>query len=261
MCKTNVSVDSENSPHNDSHPRLGVGAFPHTRWSLVSRVRGGGEGEDRALDQICRAYWEPLYAFARRQGMGVEDAQDATQGFFAHLIGNQTLHAADQNRGKLRTFLLSSFTHFLGDERDKRQAWKRGGRTETISFDAIAAEERYQLEPAQASTAEILYHRRWALTLLSGALASLEKERRDAGRESEMEVLRSFLDASESTTGPSYEQAAAKLGWTVNATRVAVHRLRLRYRHILEDQVAATLGDEDPAAVREELLALLAALS
>ncbi|MCU0749785.1 MAG: hypothetical protein MUF13_09605 [Akkermansiaceae bacterium] len=256
-----MSLDSANFSHDDSGARPGVGAFPHTRWSLVSRIRGGGEGEDRALDQICRAYWEPLYAFARRQGLAVEDAQDATQGFFAHLIGNQTLHAADENRGKLRTFLLASFTNFLSDERDKRDAWRRGGRTETISFDAIAAEERYQLEPAQASTAEILYHRRWALTLLSGALADLEKERRNGGRDKEMEILRGFLDASESASGLSYEEAAAKLGWTVNATRVAVHRLRLRYRQILQDQVAATLGDEDPAAVREELLALLAALS
>ena len=237
------------------------GAFPPTRWSLVVTARGreeNGAQAFEALGHLCRIYWYPLYAFARRQGWNVEDAQDLTQEFFARLIKKETLHEADRERGRLRTFLLSCFTYFLADARDQRNAWRRGGRTEIVTLEA---EECYASEAGHELTPERLFNRRWALTLLQQALDALALERAESGREHEMQVLLGFLDASGASGGADYEKAAAELGWTVNATRVAVHRLRLRYRQVLHDQVAATLESENPAMVKEEMQALLAALA
>ncbi len=237
------------------------GAFPATRWSLVSSVRArqGDEPQAaRALEHLCGIYWYPLYAFARRQGLSTEDAQDATQGFFERLIDKQTLHAADRERGRMRTFLLAAFGHFLADERDRRNAWRRGGRAEIVPLDAG---ERYEVEAEHELTPERHFNRQWALAVLQQALVTLQKERSLAGREREMTELYGFLDASVSGAETSYENAAAALGWSVNTTRVAVHRLRLRYRQLLKDQIAATLEKEDPAMVREEMQALLAALA
>lgn len=236
-------------------------AFPATRWSLVSMVRmprGDQAQAALALEHLCRSYWFPLYAFARRQGLGTEDAQDATQGFFERIIDKETFHAADRERGRLRTFLLAAFGHFLADERDRRLAWRRGGRAEIVSMDAS---ERYDAEADMELTPERYFNRQWALAVLQQTLETLENERILAGREREWSVLRGFLDASGAGGEMAYEDAAASLGWSVNATRVAVHRLRLRYRQILQDQVAATLENEDPAMVREEMQALLAALA
>jgi DNA-directed RNA polymerase specialized sigma24 family protein len=238
--------------------------FPDTRWSMVSAIRHRAEDGPRAeeaLASICQRYWYPLYAFARRQSLDTEDAQDATQGFFAKLIEKESLGAADPERGRLRTFLLAAFKHFLADARDHRNRWRRGGRTETVSFDAVGAEERYSAEPRDDSTPDRLFHRRWALTILQRALDTLETERAAAGRAAEMEVLRPFLDASGGSGESSYIGAAQALGWPVNSTRVAVHRLRQRYRRVLQDQVAATLENEDPALIEDEMRALLAALA
>jgi RNA polymerase sigma-70 factor (ECF subfamily) len=236
------------------------GAFPATRWSLVSSVRarsGDDPQASRALEHLCGIYWYPLYAFARRQGLGPEDAQDATQGFFARLIDKESLHAADRERGRLRTFLLSAFSRFLSDERDRKNAWRRGGRAEIVPLDNG---DLCLGEPHDELTPERHFNRQWALTVLQQALDTLERERAEAGREREMTVLRGFLDAS-ADGGGDYERAATALGWSVNATRVAVHRLRLRYRQLLQDQVAATLEKEDPASVKDEMQALLAALA
>ena len=259
-----MSVDADSSmpddPPTDAKP-VDRGAFPATRWSLVSSVRAKSGDDPRAfqaLEHLCRTYWEPLYAFARRQGLGPEDAQDATQGFFARLIDKETFRAADRERGRLRTFLLSAFDHFLSDERDKKNAWRRGGRAEIVPLDAG---DHCAGEPCDELTPERQFNRQWALAVLQEALNTLERERALAGREREMTVLRGFLDASGDGGGQAYEEAAMALGWSLNATRVAVHRLRLRYRQLLQDQVAATLESEDPATVKDEMQALLEALA
>jgi len=241
-----------------SSPHHGGGGFPATRWTLVDTLRqSDSKATDAALEALCQGYWYPLYTFARRQGLGTEDAQDATQGFFARLIDKETFCAADRERGKLRTFLLAAFGHFLADERDHRQAWRRGGRAEIVPLDAL---DRCDAEPGHELTPEHHFNRQWALAVLKQALDTLERERTLAGREREMTVLRGFLDAS-GGSGTTYEDAATALGWSVNATRVAVHRLRLRYRQLLQDQVAATLESEDPVMVKDEMQALLAALA
>lgn len=238
--------------------------FPETRWSMVSAIRHRAEDGPRAeeaMAAICTHYWYPLYAFARRQSLSTEDAQDATQGFFAKLIEKESLSAADPERGRLRTFLLASFKYFLADARDRQNRWRRGGRVQIVSFDAVSAEERYIAEPRDDVTPERLFHRQWALTMLQRALETLEAERSAAGRAVEMETLRPFLDASGGSGEAAYLESAQALGWSVNSTRVAVHRLRQRYRRVLQDLIASTLENEDPAVVEDEMRALLAALT
>lgn len=242
---------------HDAHPA----EFPQTRWSMIAAVRHQSAEAPQALEAICRAYWWPLYAFARRSGMGAEDAQDAVQGFFAALIEREALGRADPERGRLRTFLLSAFKNHMADDHDRRTAWRRGGRTQTLSIDELSAEERYRAEPADTATPDRLFERQWALTLLQRALDVLAAERNAAGRGAEMAVLRPFLDASGASGASAYTEAANALGMSESNTRVAVHRLRHRYRKVLQEVIAATLENEDPAAVEEEMRALLAALS
>ena len=242
-------------------PAKSAAAFRTTRWSVVARAAEPAHPHMRtALADLCGAYWPPLYAFARRLGHSPPDAEDFTQGFFAFLIEKNTLAAADPARGKLRTFLLAAFQHHIADAAKREHALKRGGGTQFVNLDRAAEEEGHAFEPSDRETPETLYHRRWALLLLERALDQLEAERTSAGHGAEVEVLRPFL----SLTVPgaaTYEEAARQLGWEVNAARVAVCRLRARYREVLLDLVAATLHDEDPAAVEAEMRELLAALA
>jgi RNA polymerase sigma factor (sigma-70 family) len=212
------------------------------------------------MAEMCNDYWPPLYAFARRLGRSPHDAEDLTQSFFAALIEKNTLSTAEQSRGKLRTFLLAAFQHHIADAARREHALKRGGRAEVLSLDYAAAEEWFACEPAERETPETLYHRRWAMLLLEGALDALEAERAAAGQAATMQVLRPFLSLTVSGAA-TYEEAAKQLGWTLNAARVAVFRLRARYRELLLDLVAATLDDENSSTVEAEMRELLVALS
>ena len=241
-------------------PAKPAAAFRTTRWSVVARAAEPAHPQARAaLADLCGDYWPPLYAFARHLGHAPQDAEDFTQGFFAFLIEKNTLAAADPSRGKLRTFLLAAFQHHIADAAKRAHALKRGGGAWTVSFDRVAEEEGHLFEPSERETPETLYHRRWALLLLERALDLLESERASAGHGAEVEVLRPFLSLTVSGAA-TYADAATRLGWTVNAARVAVFRLRTRYREVLLDLVAATLHDETPAAVDAEMRELLAAL-
>lgn len=236
-------------------------AFRTTRWSRVARAASPAQPHGpTALAEMCQDYWPPLYAFARRLGRSPPDAEDLTQGFFAALIEKNTLAAAEPSRGKLRTFLLAAFQHHIADMAKREHALKRGGAAETLSIDAAEAEEWFACEPAERETPETLYHRRWAMLLLERALDQLETERAAAGQGAEVAVLRTFLSLTVSGAA-TYDEAATKLGWTLNATRVAVFRLRARYRELLLNLVAATLDDENPSTVEDEMRELLAALS
>lgn len=236
-------------------------AFRTTRWSVVARAAAPTHPLAAvALAEMCQAYWPPLYAFARRLGRSPHDAEDLTQSFFAALIERNILAAAEPSRGKLRTFLLAAFQHHVADVARREHALKRSGGTEVLSLDAATAEEWFACEPAERETPETLYHRRWAMMLLECALAALEAERAVAGHREAMQALRPFhsLTASGAAT---YEEAANQLGWKTNATRVAVFRLRARYRELLFDLIADTLHDKDPVAVEAEMREVLAALS
>ena len=223
---------------------------------------GGGAGEDTegraALESLCTAYWFPLYAFERRRGAGPEEAQDLVQGFFAELLEKDYLRQADRERGRFRTFLITAFRHFASKEREKARAEKRGGGRTPLPLDFADGESRYLREPADDRTPERIFERRWALTLLDEALGRLRGEHRAAGREDLFEALQGTLGGG-TAEASSYAEVGARLGMSEGAVKVAVHRLRRRYREILRASIAETVAD--PSEVDDEIRHLLAALA
>jgi RNA polymerase sigma-70 factor (ECF subfamily) len=223
--------------------------------SVVLHARGGSADAQRALATLCDAYWYPLYAYVRRQGRGAHDAQDLTQEFFARLIGKDWLGGVAPERGKFRAWLLASMKHFLANEWDKSRARKRGGGAAVISIDDATAETRYAREPAVHDDAELLYDRRWALTLIERAMARLREEFAAADKLPLFDAIKGTLTGD----APAYVEIARALQSTEGAVKVAVHRLRERYREIIRVEIAETVGT--PAEVEDELRHLLAVLS
>jgi RNA polymerase sigma-70 factor (ECF subfamily) len=234
----------------------GAARFATTRWSLVVAAGSATSPESRdALATLCAACWYPLYAFARRGGAGPEEAEDLVQGFFALLLEKGWLRQADRDRGRFRTFLLAAFRHHAAHERDRARARKRGGGVRPLSLDVSSAESRYRLEPADDRTPERLYERRWALDLLERALADLRADY--AGdRAPVYEALRPHLVGG---AAPGLAEVGATLGMTEGATKVALHRLRRRYRDVLRATIERTVAD--PAEVDDEIRHLLEALA
>ena len=231
--------------------------FLTTHWSLILSARDAeGTRAREALASLCSAYWYPLYAFVRRKGHDAESAQDLVQGFFARLLEKGDLASVDRAKGKFRSFLMASSAHFLANQSDHDRAWKRGGGKALISIDRLTAEGRYDREPSHNLTAERLFERRWATTLLENVLGRLESEMDRTGNSSVFEALRPVLLGEAERA--SYAQIAARLGVSEEAARAAAQRLRRRYRVILREQVAQTL--EDPAEVEEEIHSLFFAL-
>lgn len=236
------------------------GAFKPTRWSLVLRASDRRDPSSAAaLDELCGAYWYPLYCFARRRGLPPPDAEDATQSFFARILQKETLAGADPERGRLRTFLLTAFQRHLVNFDQHRFAEKRGGRAAPLSIDD--AEHRYGTEPADANTPEKIFERQWAFAVLERTLDALAKDCETRGQGETFAVFRPFLSTGEEDEGDAYGISSVRLGMTPGAARVAVHRLRARYREILFSQIAETLDNASPEAIREEIQALFAALA
>lgn len=230
--------------------------FESTRWSIILAARGCNEPQARAaLDVLCRAYWQPLYAFIRRRGHDAADAEDLTQAFFARLLESRDLALVDRSKGRFRAFLLASCTHFLCNERDRQRAQKRGGDRQVFSIDAGDAERRYVQEPAHHLSPEALFARRWALTLLDQTLAELRDEFERAGQLERFETLQTAIGGK----NVPYAELAARLGLSEGAVQVAVHRLRSRYREVLRARIAETVGD--PAQIDDEIRELFAALA
>ena len=232
-------------------------SFATTHWSLVLAAgKGAAADVQEALANLCQTYWYPLYAYVRRQGHQPDDAQDLTQAFFARLLEKHYLQSADPERGRFRSFLLTAFKRFLSKERDRERAKRRGGGRKLLPLDFEAGERRYSLEPAHEVTAERIYEQRWALTLLDRVFARLRDEFDQAGKQKDFNCLKVYLTGEAGT--PSYQEAAAELGRTEGAVKVAVHRLRRRYRDLVREEIAQTVaGLED---VDEELRHLFAAL-
>ncbi len=231
--------------------------FRTTRWSVVLEARSGEESaRRRSLEYLCQSYWFPLYAYVRRRGHPVEDAEDLTQAFFAQLIGTDMLASVEQSKGKFRAFLLVCLKNFLSNEGDKARAEKRGGRVHIVSFDAGLAEARYQQRAIESFAADETFDRDWALTLVDRAMESLRTEFRRKGQSSQWRHLRSTLSTTQDAR--AYEALAEALGTTPGAAKTAVHRLRKRYRDALRAQVADTVA---PELVEEELRYLLKVLS
>ena len=230
--------------------------FHTTRWSLVARAGGDPREARDALEHLCGAYWYPLYAFARRRGLDHHAAQDAVQAFFARLIEKQDLAAADRARGRFRSFLLASLSHFLANEWDRERAQKRGGARRRLSIDEAQAELRYADEFAIEGSPETLFERQWARALLARALAAQEAEWTRAGRAALFARLKPYLTADGSDT--THAEIAQELSLTENAVRIALHRLRKRYGELVRLEVAETVAD--PADVERELRDLFEAL-
>jgi RNA polymerase sigma factor (sigma-70 family) len=231
--------------------------FASTRWSLV--VAAGQRNlpeSEAALASLCRLYWYPLYAYARRHLPNVEDAQDLTQEFFARLLERDYLRQADRQRGRFRSFLLTAFKHFLTKEQERANAQKRGGGRKLLPLDFPSGEQRYQREPSHEATAEALYERGWALTLLQQALARLREEQTGAGKERLFECLKGTL-TGEDTPRP-YAELAAELGMSGEAIKVTVHRLRRRYGELLRAEIAQTVTTAEE--IEDELRDLFAAV-
>ena len=233
-------------------------AFVTTHWSLVVSAGHNDTTHARnALEKLCRAYWFPIYAFVRRQGHNPHDAQDLTQEFFARLLEKNQLAAADRARGRFRSFLLAALKHFLANEWHKARAQKRGGGQVPIPIDAAAAESKCGLDPADHLTAEKIYERRWALTLLDQVLRRLRNEYVRDGKENLFEQLKPTL--TEASRSVRYAEIAAQLGTSEGAVKVAVHRLRQRYREVLRAEIADTVAS--PGEVEDEIRNLFAALA
>jgi RNA polymerase sigma factor (sigma-70 family) len=231
------------------------GGFPATRWSLISSVRNADSRADLALSDLCQAYWSPIYAYARSRGHPTEQAEDLTQGFFTRLLEKGSVAKADRERGKFRTFLLSSFKYYLANEWDRENAQKRGGGQIVLSLDIDAAEDRLAVEPAETVTPETLFAREWARTLLERVLARLAELERPAHPE-RFDRLKGCLLGSEGSM--PYREIAEQLGMTEGAVKVSVHRLRKRFGKVLREEVAETVDGAE--AVTQELRYLLEVL-
>lgn len=231
--------------------------FQTTRWSLVLTARDDARVDsEQALAELCQGYWQPLYAYVRRQGYGVEEARDLTQGYFLRLLEKRFLDDVEPEAGRFRAFLLVSLKHFLSSERERERALKRGGGKSTISLDAEAAERRYRLEPVDHLTPEKVFERRWAQTVVDRALARLRELFEIDGKLREFELLRPHL-IGDAARG-SYREMADELNMSEGTVRVTVYRVRRRYGSLLREEVAQTVAD--PQEVDRELRDLLLAL-
>jgi DNA-directed RNA polymerase specialized sigma24 family protein len=224
---------------------------------VLAAGEAGAAGSAEALARLCALYWYPVFAFVRRQGHATEEAEDLTQGFFARLIEKGDLADADRTRGRFRSFLLTACQHYLSNERDRASAQKRGGGVRLLSIDLLAAEGRYDRALAHAETPERLFDRQWCLTLLAGVLDDLRQDYEAAGRVGLFERVKPFLTEGERTE--TYADAGLDLSMTGGAVKVAVHRLRQRYRRALRQRVADTVAS--PEEVDEEIAFLLATLA
>jgi len=255
---TGGTTDKIDNAPTASGPPAGPAAFVTTHWSVV--LTAGRADTTRARDalaRLCQAYWHPLYAYVRRVGHSPHDAQDLTQEFFARLLAKNYLAGADQARGRFRSFLLTSLKHFLANEWDKGRAQKRGGGNLPIPIDPVAAETGCYCDPADPATADKIFDRRWALTLLDCVLRRLRNDYVTTGREHLFEQLKPTL--TETSRAVRYAEIAVRLGTTEGAVKVAVHRLRQQYREVLRAEIADTVAS--PEEVDDELRNLFAALA
>ena len=234
----------------------GDSQFHTTHWSLIVQAVGQeSQSSQAALADLCQAYWYPVYAFIRRRGNTAEDARDLAQEFFATLLEKGYLADADPERGRFRAFLLTAVSRFVSKQHERAAAAKRGGGVRPISLDFVHGESRYQLEPSHDWTAERVFARRWALTLLDRTIAKLRQEHDEAGKLPLFDALKVFLTGE---AGPPLRQVAQSLGMTEGAVKVAIHRLRQKYRESLRGEIAQTVTAQED--VDDELRQLLAAL-
>jgi RNA polymerase sigma factor (sigma-70 family) len=218
----------------------GAAAFVTTHWSVVLTAQGESSAAQEALEKLCRTYWRPIYGFVRRQGVGTEDAKDLTQGFFALLLERRDLDAVRKEKGRLRSYLLTSLKHFLASEQRRAMTAKRGKGQQLVPLEELSAIEGMEMEPADYLSADRLYERRWALTLMEQVLRRLKDEYRNAGNVALFDSLKQLLP--DEPGAPSRTEIASQLGMTENALRQAYHRFRHRYQLLLREEISHTVA-------------------
>jgi DNA-directed RNA polymerase specialized sigma24 family protein len=251
-------MPASDSDGGQDQPAAGAGQFANTHWSVVLSAAGKNDSTRAraSMEQLCRIYWHPLYYYARREGQSPHDAQDSTQEFFSRLLQNDLLDSVDRTRGRFRSFLIASFRHFMSNERDKARAWKRGGGQVAVPIDTGDAETQYGVELVEQMSAEKIFERRWAMTLLAETTARLRQEYEREGKINLFEHLKITL--TEPRGAIAYADLGRALEMSEGAVKVAVHRLRVRYRAVLRGQVCETLAD--PAEAEDELRHVFKAL-
>lgn len=252
------NASNADSPPTPPSSERGVqrASFATTHWSEVLSAQDQDSPRSaEARETLCRAYWYPLYAYARRAGHSAADAEDLTQGFFARLLAKDYLKSAAREKGRFRTFLLMAFKRFMANEWDLQHARKRGGFVPMVAIDQALAESRFAAEPSHHVQPDVLFDRQWAMTLLERTLAQLRDEYVATGRAALFEYLQSCLAKEES--GLPYAEIAERLNLTVAAVKMAVHRMRARYREILQAGIAETVSS--PEEVEEEIRQLFSA--
>lgn len=234
----------------------GPATFTTTHWSVVLEAQGESPAAHEALEKLCRIYWRPIYSFVRRQGLGPEEAEDVTQGFFAQLLERKRFGAVRKEKGRLRSFLLGALKYFLADEQRRARAIKRGKGQRLIPLEEVRANEQVDIEPADPVTAEMIYERRWALTILERVLSRLKDEFSAAGNAALFDSLKELLP--DEPGSPSQAEIATRLGMTENAIRQAFYRFRHRYQSLLREEIANTVAT--PGDIEDELRHLIAVL-
>jgi DNA-directed RNA polymerase specialized sigma24 family protein len=239
--------------------QTGAAAFATTHWSLVMTAQGQAPAAEEALEKLCRIYWRPLYTFALRQGCDSEEARDLTQGFFQLLLARRDLETVRKEKGRLRSYLLVSFKHFLAGEKRREMTIKRGHGQWLIPLEELCATERANSAfggLVDSLTADRVYERRWALALIEHVLKRLKKEYRATGNALLFDSLKQLLP--DEPEAPSRARVAARLGMTDNALRQAFHRFRHRYQLLLREEIGNTV--DDPGEIDDELRHLIAVL-
>jgi len=214
-------------------------AFTTTHWSVVLEAQGQSPAAQAALEKLCRTYWRPVHSFVRRQGVGPEEAKDLTQGFFALLLERRDLDAVRKEKGRLRSYLLTSLKHFLASEERRAMAIKRGKGQRLVPLEELSGKERIEMEPADHLSADRLYERRWALTLMEQVLRRLKDEYCTAGKAALFDWLKQLL--TDEPGAPSRAEIAARLGMKENAVWQALHRFRHRYQVLLREEISHTV--------------------
>ena len=246
---TSLSAIGGNAHH-------GPVAFTTTHWSVVLGAQGESPAAHEALEKLCRTYWRPIYSFVRRQGIGPEEAEDLTQGFFALMLERRDLSTVRKEKGRLRSYLLASVKNFVADERRRAMAIKRGKGERLIPLEELSGDERTEMEPADPVTAEVIYERRWASTVLAHALNRLQDEYAGTRNAALFDSLTQLLP--DEPGAPSRAEIAAQFGMTENAVTQAFHRFRQRYQKLLRQEIAHTVAT--PGDVDDELRHLIAVL-
>ena len=234
-------------------------SFPTTRITLIHAASGGsGPHAHEALSALCRAYWYPIYAYVRRLGYSPDDAEDLTQGFFTRVLEKHYLRDFHRERGRFRSFLLASLKHFVANERDRARAVKRGGVNSPLPLDDVlhGAAQRYSLEPRDSTTPERVFERQWALAVLEKVQHQLREESAASGRLALFDRLKALLLGESNEAG--YRALAVELDMTEGALKVAIHRLRQRFKQTLREEIAHTVVHPDD--VKDEIRYLMAAL-